>query len=57
MQIVGSIFNVQEIEYCIYKTNMKLIHEKHNDYKEALNKWLNHIFETDNKYFISSQRI
>lgn len=57
MQMVDAIFNVQEIEYYICNTNMKLIHKKHNDYKKELNDWLDHIFERDNKYFLSSQRI
>ncbi|WP_226892981.1 hypothetical protein, partial [Phocaeicola vulgatus] len=38
--------------YMIYQNLLKLIHEKHNDYKKELNNWLNHIFETNNTYFI-----
>lgn len=42
--------------YKIYQDLLKLIHEKHDDYKKELNDWLNHIFETDNQYFVSSAR-
>ena len=42
--------------YMIYQNLLKLIHEKHNDYKKELNNWLNHIFETNNTYFISSAK-
>lgn len=32
---------------------LKLIHEKHNDCKKELNRWLDHIFETKNQYYLS----
>ena len=37
--------------YEIYQNLLKLIHEKHNDYKRELNKWLNYIFDTHNSYY------
>ena len=42
--------------YKIYQNLLKLIHEKHNDYKKELNKLLDHIFETDNIYYLSSAK-
>lgn len=55
------VFEQEETEgfhqsYMIYQNLLKLIHERHNDYRKELNDWLNHIFETDNKYFISSAK-
>ena len=35
---------------------MKLIHERHKDYKSELNKWLDHIFDTNNTYYLSSAK-
>lgn len=37
--------------YEIYQNLLKLIHEKHNDYKRELNKWLDYIFDTHNRYY------
>lgn len=42
--------------YKIYQNLLKLIHEEHDDYKKELNDWLDHIFETKNKYFLSSAK-
>lgn len=37
--------------YEIYQNLLKLIHEKHNDYKRELNRWLDYIFDTHNSYY------
>lgn len=37
--------------YNIYQNLLKLIHEKHSNYKEELNTWLDHIFSTKNSFF------
>lgn len=37
--------------YEIYQNLLKLIHEKHNDYKKELNRWLDYIFDTQNSYY------
>ena len=37
--------------YEIYQNLLKLIHEKHNDYKRELNKSLDYIFDTHNRYY------
>lgn len=42
--------------YIIYQNLLKLIHEKHNNYKKELNDWLDNIFKTQNSYFISSAK-
>lgn len=42
--------------YQIYQGLLKLIHEKHNDCKKELNRWLDHIFETKNQYYLSSAK-
>lgn len=42
--------------YKIYQNLLKLIHEKHKDYKEELNRWLDHIFKTNNTYYLSSAK-
>ena len=39
------------INYEIYQNLLKLIHEKHNDYKKELNSWLDYIFDTHNSYY------
>lgn len=42
--------------YKIYQNLLKLIHERHNNYKEELNSWLDYIFETNNRYYIAYAR-
>ena len=42
--------------YKIYQNLLKLIHEKHSDYKKELNKLLDDIFETENIYYLSSAK-
>lgn len=42
--------------YKIYQKLLKLIHEDHKDYKKELNDFLDTIFDTNNKYFISSAK-
>ena len=38
--------------YEIYQNLLKLIHEKHDDYKNELNRWLDYIFDTQNSYYL-----
>ena len=42
--------------YKIYQNLLKLIHGRHKDYKSELNKWLDHIFDTNNTYYLSSAK-
>ena len=37
--------------YEIYQNLLKLIDEKHSDYKRELNRWLDYIFDTHNSYY------
>lgn len=37
-----------KINYDIYRDFLKILNELHNDYKKALNDWLDHIFKTEN---------
>lgn len=42
--------------YNIYQNLLKLIHEKHDNYKEKLNAWIDNIFNTKNVYFDKTAR-
>lgn len=37
--------------YEIYQNLLKFIHEKYNDYKKELNRWLDYIFDTHNSCY------
>lgn len=37
--------------YETYQNLLKLIHEKHDDYKKELSRWLDYIFDTHNSYY------
>lgn len=58
---IGYVFEQEETHifyesYLIYQNLLKLIHEPHQDYKKELNKWLDNIFEKNNKYYLSTAK-
>ncbi len=55
-QLVEAILELEICEefkenYDIYQNFLKILHEPSNDYKKALNAWLDYIFETNNTYY------
>lgn len=42
--------------YRIYQGLLKILHNPHKDYKKEMNDWLDHIFNTENKYYIATAK-
>ena len=60
-QLVEAILELEsceelKINYDIYQDFLKILNEPHNDYKKALNDWLDHIFKTENHYYMTTAK-
>lgn len=60
-QFVKAILEIESCEelktnYDIYQNFLKILNEPCNDYGKALNDWLDHIFETENSYYMSTAK-
>ena len=60
-QLVEAILLQNEVDelreaYRIYQNFLTIINEPHNDYKQELNDWLDHIFTIKNKHFLGSAK-
>ena len=55
------IFELEETQefyenYKIYQSLLKILHKPHLDYKKELNNWLDYIFNTENKYYMTTAK-
>ena len=60
-QLVEAILLQNEVDelreaYRNYQNFLTIINEPHNDYKQELNDWLDHIFTIKNKHFLGSAK-
>jgi len=58
---IEHVFKFEETQefyenYRIYQDLLKILHNPHSDYKKEMNDWLDHIFSTENKYYITTAK-
>ena len=58
---IEHIFQFEETQnfyenYRIYQDLLRILHKPHNDYKKELNDWLDNIFNTENKYYMTTAK-
>lgn len=58
---IEHVFKFEETQefyenYRIYQDLLKILHKPHHDYKKELNDWLDNIFNTENKYYMTTAK-